>query len=287
MLRSILLPLFLVVLALLPATRESRALGAEPLVIAHRGASADAPENTLAAFREAWRQGADGIEGDFHLTADGQIVCTHDETTERVAKTKLTVSTSTLAELQRLDVGAWFSPQFAGERMPTLTDVLATVPPGKLIYIEVKCGPEIVDPLAEVLSASSFPPEQVRIISFDADVVTAAKQRLPRYKAYWITSFKRDTATDRWTPEVDELIFQLGRSGADGLDCKAVPQVITPDFARAIQAAGYELHLWTINTYEAAALYLPLGVVSITTDRPGLLKQSLAQKPVVAPQPGR
>ncbi len=114
-----------------------------PLVVAHRGASHDAPENTLPAFRLAWEQGADAIEGDFFLTKDGHIVCTHDRMTGRLnpGKVKLQVADSTLAELQALDVGSWKGETWRGERMPTLAEVFATVPAGKRILIEVKCGP--------------------------------------------------------------------------------------------------------------------------------------------------
>lgn len=74
-------------------------------IIAHRGASHDAPENTLPAYKLAWQQGADGIEGDFRLTADGQIVCLHDPSTGRVGDRDLVVSESTLAELRQADMG--------------------------------------------------------------------------------------------------------------------------------------------------------------------------------------
>ncbi|MDA1056051.1 MAG: glycerophosphodiester phosphodiesterase family protein, partial [Planctomycetota bacterium] len=77
------------------------------LIIAHRGGSHDAPENTLAAFRLAFEQGADGIEGDFYLTRDNRIVCIHDADTKRVADKTLVVAESSLAELKRLDVGSW------------------------------------------------------------------------------------------------------------------------------------------------------------------------------------
>ena len=80
---------------------------AEVKIVAHRGASLDAPENTLAAFRLAWSQGADAIEGDFRLTKDGRIACLHDDTTQRTAGLDLTVADSTLAELRELDVGSW------------------------------------------------------------------------------------------------------------------------------------------------------------------------------------
>src|SRR5689334_354029 len=108
------------------------------LVVAHRGASHEAPENTLAAFRLAWEQGADAIEGDFYLTRDREIVCIHDDNTKRTSGEDLSVAASTLAQLRRLDVGRWKDPKWKGERIPTLTEVLATIPAGKRIFIEIK-----------------------------------------------------------------------------------------------------------------------------------------------------
>ena len=101
------------------------------LIIAHRGASADAPENTLAAFRLAWQQGADGIEGDFRLTSDGRIVCFHDDDTARVAGISLIVEETPLTKLRTLDVGAWKGKPWQGERIASLEEVLAEVPAGK------------------------------------------------------------------------------------------------------------------------------------------------------------
>src|SRR5262245_58707114 len=100
-------------------------------IIAHRGSSFSAPENTLAAVRLGWRQGADAAEGDFRLTADGQIVCVHDKTFKRTAGIDHPVAEMTLAEIERLDAGSWKSPEFAGERVPTLDQLLATVPERK------------------------------------------------------------------------------------------------------------------------------------------------------------
>ena len=113
-------------------------------LVAHRGTSHEAPENTVAAFRLAWEQGADAIEGDFYLSKDQQIVCIHDETTKRTSGEDRVVSECTLDELRRLDVGKWKHPRFEGERISTLAEVLRTVPDGKQIFIEIKCGPEIV-----------------------------------------------------------------------------------------------------------------------------------------------
>ena len=146
-----------------------RALAQE--IVAHRGASDAAPENTLAAFRLAWKLGADLIEGDFYLTTDGHIVTIHDKTTKRTAGKDLPVAQSTLAELRQLDVGVWKAPQYRGQRIPTLAEVLAVVPPGKKILIEIKCGPEIVPQLKTELAQSSLKPAQTIVIAFDESVV--------------------------------------------------------------------------------------------------------------------
>src|SRR4051794_3938882 len=105
------------------------ASGSRVEVIAHRGASHDAPENTLAAIKLAWQQEADAAEFDLHLSRDGKLVVIHDADTRRVAGVDKRVAEQTLAELRRLDVGAWKGPRFAGERIATLEEVLATVPP--------------------------------------------------------------------------------------------------------------------------------------------------------------
>src|SRR5450631_4721748 len=107
-------------------------------IVAHRGASADAPENTLAAFRLAWEQGADGIEGDFRLTAEGRIVCIHDEDTVRVAGSRHVVADASYNDLRALDVGSWKGKQWRSERIPLLEEVLADVPDGKQAFLELK-----------------------------------------------------------------------------------------------------------------------------------------------------
>src|SRR5512146_3337233 len=95
-----------------------------PLVLGHRGASAEAPENTLAAFRLAMAQGADGVELDVWRCATGEVVVIHDEETRRVAGVSLRVPDSPLAALRALDVGAWKGEAFRGERIPLLAEVL-------------------------------------------------------------------------------------------------------------------------------------------------------------------
>ena len=255
----------------------------EPLIIAHRGASHDAPENTLAAFRLAWEQGADGIEGDFYLSQDNQIVCIHDKTTKRTADKDLSVKDTTLAELRKLDVGTWKSPRFAGERIPTLAEVLAVVPQDKLIYVEIKCGPEIVPFLKPVFKDSGLSAKQIRIIAFDEDVIAAVKKQLPEIKAYWLTSYKQDKITKKWKPTPAEVLDTLKKFGADGLGTKAEPAIVNhklaDEFVKNLRAGGWEFHAWTIDEATLAHRLQGLGVDSITTNRPAFLREKLLHQP--------
>lgn len=250
---------------------------ADPIIIAHRGASHDAPENTLAAFELAWQRGADGIEGDFHLTADRQIVCIHDKDTKRTAGTGPAVADSTLAELRELDVGAWKDPCWAGQRVPTLAEVLATVPDGRKVYIEVKCGPEIVGLLMPIIAASGLADGQIVIIGFDADVIAQVRRALPRLKALWLSGFEQNEQTGRWRPTPEEAIATLRRIDAHGLSC-AAHECVDRAFVRSVRAAGFEFHVWTVNEVETARRFRSLGVGSITTNRPGRLRAEL-EKP--------
>ncbi len=221
--------------------------GETPVIIAHRGASHDAPENTLAAFRLAFEQGADGIEGDFYLSKDGQIVCMHDKTTKRTSNKDLSVADSTLAELRQLDVGSWKSRNFAEERIPTLAEVLAVVPKDKLIYVEIKCGPEIVPYLPAAFRESGLSEKQIRIIAFDENVIVASKKLLPGIKAYWLTGYKQNEKSKKWSPTPHTVFKTLKTINADGLGTKAETSVVDEEFVRELRETGVEFHAWTIN----------------------------------------
>lgn len=249
------------------------------MIVAHRGASYDAPENTLAAFKEAWAQGADAIEGDFYLSGDGRIVCIHDKSTKRTTggKADLNVADVSLEELQKLDVGSWKDPKFAAERIPTLEDVLATVPEKGKIFIEIKCGTEIVDPLVEVLSKSPLRASQIVIISFDRDVVALCRLRMRQYKANWLTSYKKQD-DGSYQPDLATVLRTLKEIYASGLGTKADEAVVDQDFTTALLAAGIEPHAWTINDAEQARRFQDMGFLSITTDRPQFIRKALEER---------
>ncbi len=244
-----------------------------PDIIGHRGASRNAPENTLAAFRLAWEEGADGIEGDFRLTRDGEIVCLHDATTGRTAGTELAVADTTLARLSELDVGKWKGSAWAGERIPTLREVIANLPSNKKLFIELKSGPEIIIPLKEALAASGLPSERFAILSFQEEVIATARKQL-RVAVLWLTDFRRDRASGGWVPGIDAILQVLEHTGARGIAARAC-SAIDAAFVRALHAAGRECHIWTVNDPKNARRFALLGVDSVFTDRPGWLRHML------------
>ena len=223
-----------------------------PLIVAHRGAHKQALENTLKAFDLAWKQGADAIEGDFHLTSDHQIVCYHDKNIKTFS-----IEKHTLEELRTLD-----------KHIPVLNEVLKRVPAGKYIYIEVKSDEKIVPYLLKEIKKSHLKAEQVIVISFNVKVIQECKMKAPHIKALWLYAFARDAK-----PVPEQILETLGKLHADGLSTNRTH--VDESFVHSIIAAGYEYHVWTINNTDTALDFKKWGVRSITTDDVGKIKQCL------------
>lgn len=251
---------------------------APPLIIAHRGASFDAPENTLAAFGLALDQDADGLEGDFRLTRDGQVVCVHDATTGRTAGVDLVCSESTLEQLRQLDAGAWKGTSWGPQHIPTLEEVLAITPPGKRLHLEIKCGPEILPAIGRTLRAAHRPPADVALMSFDEAVIAEAKQQLPELATYWLVAFDDEQSLERPAPSAQTIVETARRLRADGVGCQD-HAAFDPAFAAALRQAGLELHVWTVNDAPAVRRYVALGARSLTTDRPGIIRDWIHRSP--------
>ncbi|HXG48192.1 MAG TPA: glycerophosphodiester phosphodiesterase [Methylomirabilota bacterium] len=242
-------------------------------IVAHRGASHDAPENTLAAMKLAWTQRADGIETDLHLSRDGHLVVLHDADTLRVSGVSNRVAQSTWAELKDLDVGSWKGPAWTGEKIPTLDAILATIPDDKFILLEIKVRVEILPALEKVLRASGKRPVQLRIITFHYETARAAKERFPAHEVYWLVSYKQDATTGRF-PELEELIARAEAARLDGLDLD-YKFPIDGAFVKKVHAAGLKLHVWTVDDPQTARTLRDAGVDGITTNRPEFLRRML------------
>lgn len=244
-----------------------------PLIVTHRGASADAPENTLAAFRLAWDQDADAIEGDFRLTRDGQLVCLHDADTWRVAGLRRFVARSTFSKLRSLDVGSWKDSRWRGERIPTLEEVLDVLPEGKLLFAEIKSGPLAVSRIESVLRNHAAQRGQLVLISFSPAVIRAAKRTLPDVTANLLVAFSASSSR-RVLLRPKLIALRALRAGADGVGFQAHPMA-GEGLVSALRERGLGAHVWTVNDLKTAKRYARLGVDSITTDRPAYLRRAL------------
>ncbi|MEC7637916.1 MAG: glycerophosphodiester phosphodiesterase [Verrucomicrobiota bacterium] len=253
----------------------------KPLIIAHRGASGEAPENTMVAFKLAWELGADGIEGDFHLTRDGHIVAIHDKDTNKVTKgkNKLIVKKTSLKELQGLDVGSWKNETYSKARIPTLEDVIDSLPEGTKFFIEIKCGTEIMKPLIKVidLKVKERPilKTNISFISFDKDVIKSCRTQWPDIEANYLESYKKIKGISKWAPNENEVFRLLKLSLASGIGTQANKEVLNPKFIKRLRQNQLSFHCWTINDIETARHFRDLGVDSITTDFPKRIRDGL------------
>ena len=205
-------------------------------------------------------------------TKDNQIVCIHDKTTKRLSEQNLVVAESTLEQLKTLDVGSWKNEKYTGTPMPTLSEVFTTVPDGKNIFIEIKCGPEIIPYLVKEIQESDLKTDQVRMICFNEEVIKAFKETMPYYKAYWLSAFKKKNGS--WKPSLEEVLLTLQDCKADGLDSQ---HTIPPEFSKAVLSAGFEWHAWTINDVVTAKRLAKRDISSVTTDRPKLIGSGLSK----------
>jgi glycerophosphoryl diester phosphodiesterase len=243
-------------------------------IVAHRGASHDAPENTLAAMKLAWEQKTDAIELDLWLSKDGRIVILHDANTKRFGGNTNHVAQQSWAELQRVDVGAWKDPRFKGERIPTLASILATIPAGKRAVLEIKCGPEILPELGRVIAKSGRKPSELAIIAFDYETLRQSKKEFPQLEHYFLHDYKKDKQTGE-LPILPALIQRAKAAGFDGLDLH-FNWPIDKAFVGEVKGAGLKLIAWTVNDVEVARRLSEAGVDGITTDRPAWLREALA-----------
>ena len=245
-------------------------------IVAHRGASYEAPENTLAAFNLAFEEGADGVEGDFYLSSDGEIVCIHDGDTQRTAGVKHVIRETPLKVLRTLDVGSWKNEKYRGEQIPTFAEVAETIPAGKKFIIELKTGPEIVAPLKAALAKTDLEDDQILIICFNEKTVAECKRLLPDLKCHWLTGYKKDEKTGKLKPGLDEVMATLERSHADGFGSQHEMKHFDADFIKALCDAGHcEFHVWTVDDPKVAKFYRKLKPWGITTNRPGFIRSKL------------
>ena len=232
---------------------------ARPAVVGHRGAALLSPENTLASFRRALDDGAQLLECDVHLSADGQLVVMHDKTIDRTADASSPLRSGAIAELTRAELDRVLLPE--GQHIPSLAELLemSTVP----LFVEVKAE-AAAEAVARMLTAlpATAPAAASTVISFHPEALSTIRRDAPQipvsYIVHRLDQAALDTATELGAAGVGPGIGGLSLAAAD-----------------AVREAGLQLNPWTVNRPEQLDVALACRADAITTDDPAWLHGEL------------
>ena len=241
-------------------------------LISHRDESVDAPENTLPAYKTAVERGF-GFECDVYLSKDGRMFTFHDNTLTRTTAGANTNKCCdvTWDEISKVDVGSWGpwkGSQFAGTRPALLEEVLELARDGRMIYVEVKPGPEIVPYIKDVFERQKkATPKNTLFIAFNRKTCKKLKTLMPEYKVYWLTSSIVPRKGRKNAPVTAEYIIDgIRETNADGVDCHFNRDIVDAALVKKVLDAGYEFHVWTVDDLSDALEAFRRGVKTVTTN---------------------
>ena len=228
------------------------------MVIAHRGASSYAPENTLAAFDLALAMGVRHIELDVDMTSDGHIVVMHDDTVDRTTNGCGPVTSHTLAALRQLDAGSWFGEQFTNEQIPTLQEVLERYQGRAYLHTEIKGRSPLLSQRTADLIRLHGMQEQVTITSFQKVRLWEMRAYAPELPSGWLVG------------EVDETTIAQARAlGVNQLCPRA--STVTPALVQRLHAEGFVARAWGVTTEELMQQVVQSGADGMTVNFPDTL----------------
>lgn len=245
-------------------------------IIAHRGASHEAPENTLASIHLAWQERADGVEIDVRKTIDGRVVLMHDETTKRTTGREFIVADQMWEILRPLDAGSWKGPRWWHANIPLLREALKVVPSSRRLYIEIKSNADIVPLLVGDIEAVRPALSALCFLGFQPATLKAVKRALPDVDAY-LNVEPRGTrgAPADWTPGgLVALVRQLGLNGLSVGWCDAVDEA----FVKTVCDSGVPLAVWTVDDEHVAQRLSDWGLPMLMTNKPGYLRHRLRRR---------
>jgi glycerophosphoryl diester phosphodiesterase len=232
-------------------------------IIGHRGASYLAPENTVASARLAWELGADAVEADIYLSKDNRIMVIHDASTKRTSGKNYLIKETYSDTLRKLDVGLFKDLKYKGEKIPFLEEIIQTVPSGKELVIEIKCGSEVLPDLKKLITGYDKDKKFV-FISFDFQTISDTKKAFPGNSCYWLCS------------NPDLLIKYINLVPGAKLDGISLSwNIITKEVANETRKLNLDLFSWTVDNPDEAKRLISLGVKGITTNRPGWLNEQI------------
>jgi glycerophosphoryl diester phosphodiesterase len=260
-------------------------------LIAHRGESKDAPENTMAAFRMACERGF-GFECDVYLSKDKELFTFHDVNLSRTTggvHTERCIDADWHDTVSKVNVagwGKWKGSKFDPSRPALLSEVLTLARDGRYIYVEVKGfdDPSWVPYIKkEIEKAENVNPGNVLFITFGKKLAAALKKAMPQYRTYWLTAaytqeINAKGEVVRKAHTAEEIIDILNKLGVDGLDIMFDPDVVDAQFVRKVKDAGFSFHVWTVDDIEKAKAAFALGADTLTTNRAKWLLEEYNKK---------
>jgi glycerophosphoryl diester phosphodiesterase len=232
-------------------------------VVAHRGAAGAAPENTLAAVHRAVADGTDWVEIDVQETRDGQVIVVHDSDFMKLAGNPLKVWDGDLAEIQQIDIGSWFHPSFADQRVPTLRDVLEAVRGQARLVIELKYyghDQALEQRVIDIVEQAGMQ-DEVAVMSLKL----AGVEKVRSLRPDWPIGLLAATA-----------VGDLARLDVDFLAVSE--RLANPGLVRRAHAAGKKVFVWTVNDGLSLSRWMSTGVDGVITDEPGLARNIISQR---------
>ncbi len=235
------------------------------LIIAHRGAAGYAPENTLASVELAIKQGAKALEIDIHLTKDDHLVVSHDFSVDRTTNGEGDIENLTLDDIKKLDAGSWFSKEFAGEQIPTLEEIIQFIPDDLLLNIEIKKKPtekrEIEKKLNDILIKHNRITNTL-VSSFNHQSVRKLKRMNNQIKI--AIAIEAD---------IIDPIKYIKDNELDIYSYHPCYDYVYPEMIQEFQEHNIKINAWTINDKEVAKQMQEMGVDSIITNYPDIIKE--------------
>jgi glycerophosphoryl diester phosphodiesterase len=243
-------------------------------LIAHRGMSEMCPENTLSAYSAAVENGF-SFECDIYMTKDGRIFSFHDPDLKRIAGIDKKCADCTWDEVKNLDVGSWMDKKWKDERPVTFEEILSLARDGRIIEIDVKMGPEIVPYIKKSLMAqTNATPRNIVFASARKETVKALREELSDFSAWIGVTCRRGWGKQYPPLPVEEAIEKACASKANGIALQFDPELITKEYIKTLQDAGYHVNVWTIDCPKNASCAAERGADTITSNRPNKLLQA-------------
>lgn len=240
-------------------------LSAQTMFIANRGASYLAPENTVAAVNLAWKLDADAVTIDIHISKDNRLMVIHDKTTKRTCngKKNLEIAKTPSMLLRDQDAGVWKNNKFKGEKIPFLSEIIKTIPEGKILFVDLHCGKECLPYLTRCLEKNGKQ-NQLAFVSSQWETIVKVQEEFPENKCYLKSNSKI---------QLKKKMNQAAQKGIDGIWLKYT--IADVEHTALAEDNNLNVFSWIVNDEKEAKRLLELEVNGIATNRPKWLKEAI------------